>query len=76
VKSQARLRLRKPPPREDIMPKVNGKPWRCRCGGNVCHIETWKMPIPSGSTLMASFQTVYVCNACGQGYAPLGKGSP
>lgn len=59
MKSQARLRLRQPAPPEQVMPVVNGKPFRCLCGANVF----------TKRRAVAHWGVVYQCNGCGAEYA-------
>lgn len=58
MKSQARLRLRRPIKPEATTLKVGGKPFRCRCLANVF---TRRSDPKHGE--------VFVCNGCGTHYA-------
>jgi hypothetical protein len=52
MKSQAALRLRPPPPLEQVMPVVGGRPFRCSCRANV----------------FTKQGEIFTCNGCGAKY--------
>lgn len=58
MKSQSRLRLRKPIEPELVMPRIKGKPFHCVCGANVF--------VRIG--IFGSESSVYRCNACLRNY--------